>query len=73
MCSCGTAGTPAEEMMVAHGGYCVPCLRPLRMPLERALLRRTSAAAYLLPHQLNMPPTRPPVLNALFCCASKVS
>jgi hypothetical protein len=32
-----------------------------------------SAALYLLPHQLNMPPMRPPVSNALFCLASKVS
>jgi hypothetical protein len=28
---------------------------------------------YLLPHQSNMPPMRPPVSNAFFCFASRLS
>ena len=41
--------------------------------LEAWFVLTESAALYLLPHQLNMPPMRPPLSNALFCLASKVS
>jgi hypothetical protein len=44
-----------------------------RLVRRRAAAVNIESALYLLPHQLNMPPMRPPVSNALFCLASKVS
>ena len=39
----------------------------------RDLRPRFPTDLYLLPHQSNMPPMRPPVSNAFFCFASRLS
>jgi hypothetical protein len=63
-----------------NGRLCTACsaqtCREVREgPLPASKSRRPAfqSGLYFLPHQSNMPPMRPPVSNAFFCFASRLS